>query len=145
LSNQNLNLKKNKLTNTKNIIRGKFSFVDLAGSERVFFLLSTLVIYFRVDIEDAFTENKIGDIYSEKGRKKENSKNLMKLELANINKSLFTLGSVIKALTQNNSYVPYRESKLTSLLKVSSIYLLLFCCFVVLLLLRILWEDVRSQ
>jgi hypothetical protein len=42
-------------------------------------------------------------------------------ESIDINKSLFTLRQVIQALTdnENKQYIPYRESKLTSLLRQS--------------------------
>jgi hypothetical protein len=45
------------------------------------------------------------------------SEGINKKETANINKSLFQLGTVIKALSAKNPHVPYRDSKLTSLLK----------------------------
>ncbi|GJQ83392.1 hypothetical protein Trydic_g18497, partial [Trypoxylus dichotomus] len=38
-------------------------------------------------------------------------------EAGNINQSLLTLGRVIKALTEKNTHVPYRESKLTRILQ----------------------------
>ena len=38
-------------------------------------------------------------------------------EAVNINKSLSALGNVIKALTENQPHVPYRDSKLTFMLK----------------------------
>ena len=43
----------------------------------------------------------------------------MAKETGNINKSLFTLGKVIKTLSDKknkNAYIPYRDSKLTMLL-----------------------------
>ena len=43
----------------------------------------------------------------------------MAKQTANINKSLFTLGKVIKALSDKKTkapYIPYRDSKLTMLL-----------------------------
>jgi hypothetical protein len=50
-------------------------------------------------------------------------------EMKNINKSLFTLGNVINALSQKKKYVPYKDSKLTRILEDSlkgnsSIYLI---------------------
>mmetsp|Transcript_34173 Transcript_34173/g.33355 ORF Transcript_34173/g.33355 Transcript_34173/m.33355 type:complete len:105 (+) Transcript_34173:683-997(+) len=78
-----------------NVIISKLQMVDLAGSERA-----------------AFTGNQ-GALHSK--------------EAIEINKSLFTLRQVITALTDNKKagssqinsqqYVPYRDSKLTCLLK----------------------------
>jgi len=80
---------KNPMTGDINI--AKLILVDLAGSERA-----------------AFTQNK----------------GLRMVEEANINRSLLSLGNCINALSEQaksnskgNSYIPYRDSKLTRLLK----------------------------
>ncbi|XP_045475977.1 kinesin-like protein KIF11 [Harmonia axyridis] len=48
---------------------------------------------------------------------KSGSKEQRAREATNINQSLLTLGRVIKALVENSSHVPYRESKLTRILQ----------------------------
>lgn len=68
---------------------GKLSLIDLAGSERA---------------------------------SKTNNRGIRMIEGANINKSLLALGNCINALHENNSknqqnYIPFRDSKLTRLLK----------------------------
>ncbi len=68
---------------------GKLSLIDLAGSERA---------------------------------SRTNNRGMRMIEGANINKSLLALGNCINALHENNTsgknnYVPYRDSKLTRLLK----------------------------
>lgn len=66
---------------------GKINFVDLAGSERL---------------------------------KETKTKGRMMKEAQQINKSLFTLGKVISILSekkQKKNHIPYRDSKLTMLLK----------------------------
>lgn len=66
---------------------GKINFVDLAGSERL---------------------------------KETKTRGRMMKEAQQINKSLFTLGKVISILSdkkQKKSHIPYRDSKLTMLLK----------------------------
>ena len=68
---------------------GKLSLIDLAGSERA---------------------------------SKTNNRGLRMIEGANINRSLLALGNCINALHENNlkgkeNYIPYRDSKLTRLLK----------------------------
>ncbi|KAJ2856856.1 Kinesin- motor protein [Coemansia erecta] len=45
------------------------------------------------------------------------AQNIRAWEAGNINKSLLVLGRVINALVERNSYVPYRDSKLTYILK----------------------------
>jgi len=75
---------------------GKLSLIDLAGSERASATLN---------------------------------RGIRLIEGANINRSLLTLGNCINALSEanekgnNKAYVPYRDSKLTRLLKVYFIYL----------------------
>lgn len=73
---------------------GKLSLIDLAGSERA-----------------SATQNR----------------GIRLIEGANINRSLLTLGNCINALCEANEkgtkpYVPYRDSKLTRLLKVNFIF-----------------------
>ena len=68
---------------------GKLSLIDLAGSERA---------------------------------SKTNNRGIRMIEGANINRSLLALGNCINALHENNmrnkeNYIPYRDSKLTRLLK----------------------------
>jgi len=83
---------KDKVTGTDAEIKiGKLSLIDLAGSERA---------------------------------KETLNKGLRLIEGANINRSLLTLGNCINALCEANEkgtkpYVPYRDSKLTRLLKVN--------------------------
>jgi kinesin family protein 18/19 len=77
--------------NSNDIKIAKLNMIDLAGSERA-----------------AYTNNK----------------GLRMIEGANINKSLLALGNCINALsgnqnTKKTNYVPYRDSKLTRLLKES--------------------------
>jgi hypothetical protein len=53
---------------------------------------------------------------SERARDSEN-RGIRFVEGGNINKSLLALGNVIKAMTSPNKFIPYRDSKLTRLLK----------------------------
>ena len=83
----------------------KFTLIDLAGSER-----ATFVIFFS-----------FGDIQNQGARLREG---------VNINKSLLALGNCINALARKGqgksratAHVPYRDSKLTRLLRVRSQFL----------------------
>jgi kinesin family protein 18/19 len=74
---------------TAELRTGKLSLIDLAGSERA---------------------------------SKTNNRGIRMVEGANINRSLLALGNCINALHENNSknkadYIPFRDSKLTRLLK----------------------------
>lgn len=80
----------NKLNKSSEIISGKFILVDLAGSERA---------------------------------SNSNNSGIRQVEGANINKSLLALGNCINALVDinngsNKSFIPWRDSKLTRILKV---------------------------
>lgn len=57
------------------------------------------------------------DLAGSENGKNSGSENLRAREAANINRSLLTLGRVINSLVENTPHVPYRESKLTRLLK----------------------------
>ena len=103
---------------------GKISFVDLAGSER---LKETQSGDYTRDFHSTF-----------KNRSSVKSDEMLK-ETGQINKSLFTLGKVIKALGDYKAgkggiaatFVPYRDSKLTKLLMDSlggSSKALMFAC-----------------
>lgn len=59
------------------------------------------------------------DLAGSERLKESKSEGVMVKETGNINKSLFTLGKVIKGLSDKkakNPYIPYRDSKLTMLL-----------------------------
>ena len=67
------------------------------------------------------------DLAGSERLKESKSQGEMIKETGNINKSLFTLGKVIKGLTDRKSktpYIPYRDSKLTMLLMDSLGYIL---------------------
>ena len=67
------------------------------------------------------------DLAGSERLKESKSQGEMIKETGNINKSLFTLGKVIKGLTDRKSktpYIPYRDSKLTMLLMDSLGYII---------------------
>lgn len=98
---------KDKITGLEAEVKiGKLSLIDLAGSERA---------------------------------KETLNKGIRLIEGGNINRSLLTLGNCINALCEANEkgtkpYIPYRDSKLTRLLKVKLI-----------LIFRILWVEIQEQ
>lgn len=94
------------IENPDNIVISNLQLVDLAGSER----------------SDQTTKANMSD-------PKERQ---LKKEAIDINKSLFTLRQVVSMLNkQDTKYIPYRESKLTSLLRHSlggNSYCLMIAC-----------------
>ena len=78
----------NKDTNSNDIVTGKFILVDLAGSEKTSYNLNNNI--------------------QNQERQKEGS---------NINKSLLALGNCIIALSSKKKFIPWRDSKLTRILK----------------------------
>ncbi len=89
-------------------------------SSRSHSLFQLLIETDQVDNKGMLKRSKLnlGDLAgSEKINKDEEMQARHMLELRNINLSLTTLGKVIQLLsTQNNSHIPFRESKLTRLL-----------------------------
>lgn len=57
------------------------------------------------------------DLAGSENSKRAGSENNRKTESGSINKSLLTLGRVIQSLVKNEKHIPYRESKLTCILK----------------------------
>lgn len=92
----------------------RINIVDLAGSEKIG----------ENDSQKNTTERKsttkedmLGNLISSFHTKTKKSVKNKNLETGNINKSLLTLREVIKKLTSQNEHIPYRDSKLTFLLK----------------------------
>lgn len=85
---------------------------------------SLLTVYLEkmLDEEEILSQGKLTfiDLAGSERLNESNSEGIMKKETGSINKSLFTLGKVITALSQpnsnNNSHIPYRDSTLTKLL-----------------------------
>lgn len=78
-----------------------------------------------IDAQDGYTSKKLGkihfvDLAGSERLKESKAKGTAALETAHINKSLLTLGKVIRVLSdpkrEKGTYVPYRDSKLTQLL-----------------------------
>lgn len=80
-----------------------------------------LQIHVRRKISNSYTQSKLSfiDLAGSERVELTQNKGLRLHEGSNINKSLFALGKVINKLSEKNSdgYVPYRDSKLTRLLK----------------------------
>lgn len=57
------------------------------------------------------------DLAGSENSRSSGSEQLRAREAANINRSLLTLGRVVNSLVDNSPHIPYRESKLTRLLK----------------------------
>ena len=84
--------------NSTNVICGRFILVDLAGSEK--------------------TNSVINNNSNNNNNKKNvNKNNVRQQEGANINKSLLNLGICINALASKSKFIPWRNSKLTHILK----------------------------
>uniref|UniRef100_A0A1B6LSL1 Kinesin motor domain-containing protein n=1 Tax=Graphocephala atropunctata TaxID=36148 RepID=A0A1B6LSL1_9HEMI len=91
----NVNIKEMAIDDREDVMRiGKLHLVDLAGSENVT----------KSGANDQANRNALGV-------------NRRLTEASNINRSLLTLGRVITCITENNPHIPYRESKLTRLLR----------------------------
>ena len=88
----------NKDNNSNDIISGKFILVDLAGSEKT---------NSNLNINNNISNNS------------NNKNNVRQNEGSNINKSLLALGVCINALASKNKFIPWRNSKLTRILKES--------------------------
>ena len=88
----------NKDNNSNDIISGKFILVDLAGSEKT---------------------NSNLNINNNSSNNSNNKNNVRQNEGSNINKSLLALGVCINALASKNKFIPWRNSKLTRILKES--------------------------
>lgn len=100
---------------------------------------SLLTVYLEkmLDEEEILSQGKLSfiDLAGSERLNESNSEGIMKKETGSINKSLFTLGKVITALSQpnsnNNSHIPYRDSTLTKLLMDSiggSAYTVMITC-----------------
>lgn len=92
---------------------------------------SIFTVYFdiqTVDLQDGYTSSKYGrvhfvDLAGSERLKESKSKGANAIETGHINKSLLTLGKVIRVLSEsqgkqqwNSKHIPYRDSKLTQLL-----------------------------
>ncbi|KAJ2721046.1 hypothetical protein GGI07_004236 [Coemansia sp. Benny D115] len=84
----------------------------------------TITVYIReravtVDGEDIVKVGKLNlvDLAGSENIGRSGAQDMRAREAGNINKSLLVLGRVINALVERNSYVPYRDSKLTYILK----------------------------
>ncbi|KRH93121.1 Kinesin-like protein [Pseudoloma neurophilia] len=91
----------------------RINVVDLAGSEKI----GENDLQESQSQSTSHTGNLLNDLISSFHTKKKRNIKGKNLETGNINKSLLTLREVIKKLTSQNDHIPYRDSKLTFLLK----------------------------
>ncbi|KAI7898604.1 P-loop containing nucleoside triphosphate hydrolase protein [Cokeromyces recurvatus] len=79
----------------------------------------TITVYMKCEESNSFRIGKLNlvDLAGSENSKSSGSENLRAREAASINRSLLTLGRVINGLVDKTPHIPYRESKLTRLLK----------------------------
>ncbi|KAK8851380.1 P-loop containing nucleoside triphosphate hydrolase protein [Apiospora arundinis] len=92
---------------------------DLSSRSHTVFTITACIKRTGEDGEDYVSAGKLNlvDLAGSENIQRSGAENKRAAEAGLINKSLLTLGRVINALTDRNSHIPYRESKLTRLLQ----------------------------